>query len=137
VNAQGQSNDEAVAARPDKGTMLALDRNCMAAERTLMAWIRTALSLISFGFTVGKFFDYLVAEGRPIRGFLARMMGPDGVGIVLVALGVLALILAIVEHRSAVKRLQGQGLERRRSPAVVVATILTFLGISAILSLAL
>ena len=137
MNAQGESNNDAAAPRPDKGTMLALDRNCMAAERTLMAWIRTALSLISFGFTVGKFFDYLVAEGRPIRGFLARMMGPDGVGIVLVALGVLALILAIVEHRSAVKRLQGQGLERRRSPAVVVATILAFLGISAMLSLAL
>ena len=137
MNAQGESNNDAAAPRPDKGTMLALDRNSMAAERTLMAWIRTALSLISFGFTVGKFFDYLVAEGRPIRGFLARMMGPDGVGIVLVALGVLALIFAIVEHRSAVKRLQGQGLERRRSPAVVVATILAVLGISAILSLAL
>jgi putative membrane protein len=138
MSAQGEPNSEAAALQPDKGTMLTLDRNLMAAERTMMAWIRTSLSLISFGFTVGKFFDYLAADkGKPIRGFLARMMGPDGVGMVLVALGILALGFAIVDHRNTVKRLQGQGLEKRRSAAIVVAMILVVLGISAILSLAL
>jgi putative membrane protein len=137
MSAQGESNDAVAAPRPDTGTMLTLDRNYMAAERTIMAWIRTALSLISFGFTVGKFFDYLTSEGKPIRGFLARMMGPDGVGIALVALGIFALIFAIVDFRKTVKRLQGHGLEKRRSAAIVMAAILIFLGISAILSLAL
>ncbi|MFM7169470.1 MAG: YidH family protein, partial [Cyanobium sp.] len=33
---------------------LAKERNREAAERTLMAWIRTSLSLISFGFGVDK-----------------------------------------------------------------------------------
>jgi putative membrane protein len=37
---------------------LALDRTRLAYERTLMAWIRTAASLISFGFTIYKFFPY-------------------------------------------------------------------------------
>ena len=31
---------------------LSIDRTRMAAERTLMAWLRTALSMISFGFTI-------------------------------------------------------------------------------------
>ena len=35
---------------------LALDRTRLAYERTLMAWVRTATSLISFGFTIYKFF---------------------------------------------------------------------------------
>jgi putative membrane protein len=35
--------------------ILALDRTRMAAERTLMAWVRTALSMIGFGFTIYKF----------------------------------------------------------------------------------
>ena len=39
--------------------MLALDRNKLAAERTLMAWVRTALSMISFGFTIYKFLQVI------------------------------------------------------------------------------
>jgi putative membrane protein len=138
MSAQGASNNEAAAPRPDKGTLLTLDRNFMAAERTLMAWIRTSLSLISFGFTVGKFFDYLAAEkGRPVRGFIVRILGPDGIGMALVALGTFALLFALIDHRGTLRRLQGEGLEKRRNVAAVVATILCFLGISAILSLAL
>ena len=138
MSAQGASNNEAAAPRPDKGTLLTLDRNFMAAERTLMAWIRTSLSLISFGFTVGKFFDYLAAEkGRPMRGFVVRMLGPDGIGMALVALGTFALLFALIDHRGTLRRLQGEGLEKRRTPTIFVATILCFLGISAILSLAL
>jgi putative membrane protein len=138
MSAQGESNNRTAAPQPDKGTLLTLDRNFMAAERTLMAWIRTSLSLISFGFTVGKFFDYLAAEkGRPMRGFVVRMLGPDGIGMALVALGTFALLFALIDHRGTIKRLQGEGLEKRRTPTIFVATILCFLGISAILSLAL
>ena len=41
---------------------LALRRTFLAHERTLMAWIRTSVSLISFGFTIYKFFQYLAQE---------------------------------------------------------------------------
>ena len=43
---------------------LARERNRAAADRTLMAWIRTALSLIAFGFSIGKIAEYLK---RPTR----------------------------------------------------------------------
>ena len=46
----------------DAGTRLALKRTQLAAERTLMAWVRTAFSMISFGFTIGKFLDYLANQ---------------------------------------------------------------------------
>jgi hypothetical protein len=55
----------------------------------------------------------------------------------LVALGTFALLFALIDHRGTLRRLQGEGLEKRRNVAAVVATILCFLGISAILSLAL
>ena len=42
----------------DTGTKLAVDRTRLAYERTLMAWVRTATSLISFGFTIYKFFEF-------------------------------------------------------------------------------
>ena len=40
-------------------TDLAFERTMLAHERTLMAWIRTATSMISFGFTIYKFFQEL------------------------------------------------------------------------------
>ena len=52
------------AALPD-ATRLAVERTRLAYERTLMAWTRTATSLISFGFTIYKFFQYL-REDRPV-----------------------------------------------------------------------
>jgi uncharacterized membrane protein YidH (DUF202 family) len=39
-------------------TALAMDRTWLAHERTLMAWVRSAASMISFGFTVYKVFQY-------------------------------------------------------------------------------
>ena len=42
----------------DVGTRLAYDRTRLAFERTMLAWVRTAASLITFGFTVYKFFEF-------------------------------------------------------------------------------
>ena len=36
----------------------------MAADRTLMAWIRTTLSMISFGFTIYKFLQAMFESGK-------------------------------------------------------------------------
>ena len=55
----------------DVATDLAYDRTKLAHERTLMAWVRTATSLISFGFTIYKFFDE-IAPTRPHTGFGSR-----------------------------------------------------------------
>ena len=41
----------------DAATKLAYDRTRLAYENTKMAWVRTATSLITFGFSVFKFFQ--------------------------------------------------------------------------------
>ena len=49
-------------------TNLAYERTALANDRTLMAWIRTSTSLISFGFTIYKFFqEFRKAEGPRIK----------------------------------------------------------------------
>jgi len=56
-------------------TELTKERNRLAADRTLMAWIRSSLSLIGFGFGIGKVYEYLKSVGLhntvdPIRSTL-------------------------------------------------------------------
>ena len=48
---------------------LARERNRAATDRTLMAWIRTALPMIDFGFGVGKIYDAL-GKAIPVYYFV-------------------------------------------------------------------
>jgi uncharacterized membrane protein YidH (DUF202 family) len=70
---------------------LALDRTRMAAKRTLMAWVRTALSMISFGFTIYKFLQVLQEQSTlPVM----RPQTPRDVGLTLTGIGTFAVMIA-------------------------------------------
>ena len=71
-------------------------RTRLALERTLMAWIRTATSLIAFGFTIFQFFQK-IRSSEDTAGLL-RPQAPRNFGIALVVLGVLLLTLGIAGH---------------------------------------
>ena len=77
-------------------TKLALDRTRLAYERTLMAWVRTATSLISFGFTIYKFFQFL-REGQQPSG--EGMIGLRSFAMLMIGIGLTALLLATIQHR--------------------------------------
>jgi putative membrane protein len=119
--------------RSDQNT-LAMHRNFMAAERTLMAWIRTSISMIGFGFTLAKVFQSLAEQHILVRGPRGNVWTAEGVGTALISLGTLALILAVVDHRREVKWLRARGLEVRFSLPAAVASVLAILGITAFLS---
>src|SRR5215470_12409361 len=74
----------------DTSTRLAYERTYLAHERTLMGWVRTAIALISFGFTIAKVFEYLHEN----EGARAPLLGPRAVGIIMIATGLVALALA-------------------------------------------
>ena len=108
----------------------------MASERTLMAWIRTSLSLIGFGFTLAKVFRSLAEEHVFLRGPAGNLWTPEAVGMALLSLGIFALVGAIVSHRHDLKQLRAAGLERRLSLAIAVASVLAIVGCMALLSVA-
>jgi len=54
----------------DANTQLALQRSFLATERTLMAWIRTSISMIGFGFTLAKLFQSLASANVFALAFL-------------------------------------------------------------------
>jgi inner membrane protein YidH len=86
----------------DERTHLALTRTLVALDRTLMAWIRTAASLISFGFSIYKFFQTL-RESQPAQE--AHLIGSRGFGMVMIVLGIGSLLFATHEYRTQVKLL--------------------------------
>jgi len=113
---------------PD-ATRLAVDRTRLAYERTLMAWTRTATSLISFGFTIYKFFQYLREERQVAEGVL----GPRGFALLMIGIGLAALVLATVEHRRNMKALRETYGPVPYSLAAVVAGFIAILGVAGLL----
>lgn len=113
----------------DTSTRLAFDRTRVAYERTMMAWIRTATSLITFGFAVYKFFQIDVSSSRAEN----RLIGPREFGLGLVIMGLVSLLLATIEHRQNIESLGPQYASNQRSLAVVLAALISVLGIVALI----
>ena len=116
----------------DAGTRLAVDRTWLAHERTMMAWVRTAASLISFGFTIYKFFQLELSGHKPAADHL---IGPSEFALLMIAIGLFSLLLGFVEHRRSLKLLQRSfGVSEPRSVAGLVAALVSVLGIVAVLA---
>lgn len=112
---------------PSPGTELAKERNRAAEERTLMAWIRTALSLIGFGFGIDRI---VAAINQSLGGAVNSIRLSRILGLSFVALGTLALLFAAFDHRDQLRRIQRNDLMyvSRHSPSLVVAYVLALLG---------
>ena len=83
----------------DKNTFFAWQRNHMANERTFLAWCRTGISLIAFGFVIERF-DILIREMRytSIPGIVDTVHPHYHttyiMGLVALGLGVAIIVLA-------------------------------------------
>ena len=64
-------------------------RTRLAVERTIMAWLRTAVSLIGFGFAIVQFFERM--QEMPGAAPARIPNAPEYLGLALIACGVLAL----------------------------------------------
>jgi putative membrane protein len=119
----------------DRSIRLALQRTFLATERTLMAWIRTSISLIGFGFTLAELFRSLSRSNVLIRGPAGRVWTAEGAGMVLISLGTFSLLIAVFDHRREMKELHTAGLQERFSLTMAVASVLIILGVMALISL--
>jgi putative membrane protein len=118
----------------DASTELALLRTRAAAERTLESWIRTCLSLISFGFGIEKLIEYVqkTLPGRNIDPIRAGRI----LGMSFVVLGTLSMWAAVYQHWQTLRHLKRRefNYEARWPLGIVVGIGLILIGLFAIVA---
>jgi len=123
---------------PDTSNHYAWIRTRLATERTFMAWVRTAVSLIGFGFTITQFFERL-QNMESSTGRAMRPEAPRDLGLALIAVGVVALAISAWQYRGLVRYLDSDqfkaiadvGGKANRTPLFLVALVLMAIGVFA------
>lgn len=100
-----------------------------AAERTLLAWVRTGLAVMGLGFVVARFGMFLQMMGRDREG--APHIGSTVIGVGLVVLGAVAVALAAWQHVRFCRTLSPDERPRANlsSWSVVFAFLLAIIGV--------
>ncbi len=108
-------------------------RNYMAVERTFLAWIRTGLSLMGFGFVVARFGLFLRELQSANLSIPSKSFGLSiYFGTALIIIGVLANALSAWHYVALIGKLnRGDDTFNHPSPlAIVIAVILAILGVA-------
>lgn len=105
-----------------------------ANERTYLAWIRTGVAIMAFGFLVEKFDIFLIYIAKALQKTINNHPGPHtaqilGVGLVL--LGILMMIVATIRFVSTERAIDEAAIRERANPLPYVAmvTVLILMGV--------
>ena len=119
--------------RPERLRPVDDPRVFLAAERTFLAWIRTSLALMGFGFLIARFV-LLIREAEP--GSMLNRPGHLAIspwlGFAMICFGVAFCVVSLVRHRTYVQALEAgvpnPPLGSRARP--ILAAILALVGLA-------
>ena len=97
-------------------------RDHLANERTFLAWIRTSLGIMVFGFVVEKF-SLFIKHVLPWFGNTNAPIPPKGsvFGVFLVIFGVLICLLAFIRFKNVEKQIEDESYQ----PSLLLNIMLT------------
>jgi len=111
-------------------------REHLANERTLLAWIRTSIGIMAFGFVVVKF-SLFIRQISLLLGKNVTIPPQHGyssmIGILLVAVGALILLLSYIKYKKTEKQLNNETF--KSSSTLVFSLTIIILLISVLLIL--
>jgi len=95
---------------------LARERNREAADRTLLAWIRTSLAMISLGFGIERLGQAAVGLDGDVVGL--SLLKTRIAGGLLISLGIAATLAGIWEHRNMLQAILDKDYRYADRPAI-------------------
>jgi putative membrane protein len=106
-------------------------------ERTMMSWIRTAVSLIGCGFTIVQFFQRL--QDIPGVNPALHPAAPRYLGLALIGCGIGALVISVWQYHWTIRylwsgifaKLAGMKSEGMQTPLYAVTFALVLIGVFA------
>lgn len=107
-------------------------RDHMANERTFLAWVRTGIGIMAFGFVVEKFALFIkklsyFLEKKPATEAISTSLGYSSIfGIVLVAMGALMGLLAFFRY----KKVEREIAENTYRPSIILDILVTMVILS-------
>ena len=101
-------------------TELAKTRNRAAAERTTVAWIRTALTLIGFGFGLDKIIRAIRDAGGEAN--IGNDLGVQLISLAFIGVGIFTLLIAMRHRKRELVRLRSDPYFNRDEPSLSIAT---------------
>jgi inner membrane protein YidH len=118
--------------KKDLSNELARERSRQASDRTLMAWIRTTLSLIGFGFAIANFRAILLNAGL-VSNPREHANVALAFGLSFIGLGILGLVLATLQHWNILKHIKQNDFEYTgfRPLVFITAVLLIIIGLFA------
>lgn len=105
-------------------------RDHMANERTFLAWIRTSIGIMAFGFVVEKFAIFIkqitlilgTSHSQLLPNTPHSLQGYSSVfGVLLVSFGVLICLFAFIKYKKVEKQIEGDTYR----PSMLLNIILT------------
>lgn len=101
----------------------------LANERTFLAWIRTSISIIVFGFVVAKF-GITLRQFLRIQGQVSQESGVSlAIGIAFMAMGIFMALVALVRYRTVLHRLETDRFQPARGIIIFLAFLTAALGV--------
>jgi putative membrane protein len=128
------SNTDRFEVRVTADSHFAWLRTRLSVERTMMSWLRTAVSLIGFGFAIVQFFERL--EQMTGARAPAHPDAPKYLGLALISAGVLSVLISIFQYwwmsrylrAGRFAQIAGMGTDAMQSPVIAVAVLLALIG---------
>lgn len=123
----------------DRAEMIPQFNDHAANERTYLAWLRTGISIIAFGFVVERFslFLHTVADSLAVRHAVTISHGGREAGLAMVVAGLLALGLSTWRFAVNARRIASrETFDYSPRSALVLGGLVIALGVSILVFLA-